>query len=377
MTSGSQHRVFIAHAGDAAEFARELGARLRRAKVATFIDDGELPAAKVHEALRASALFLFVVSAEAVEHGAPTLTELDWAVAARCKLLGVCADGHEHVIAPPEVAGGPWIRNAGSSSIEHTVAEVRGLLSMGLPRWVMPLGAFVLATAAGVLAMKHFEKHDSTPTAAPPETRAQDVADLDAGLAGNEAETLIELQMGDAGRPVGVWIGDEYSPIVAWTGIVEAGHAEGSPGQPPGVGRAPSHDEFTVEGLDDGLGGGTGRPATRMGDDRRADGGLGDGGLGPGFEPGPCPVRSRRDLKDALQLAVNYCLPSEHRATIVASVIVGQLTVGIARSDIADPNIDCVRAFVKRAYRGRGEMHLTPVSWLGCEAMTVAVTGYR
>ena len=379
VTSSVQRRVFIAYAQDAESFAHELAGRLRAADIAVVLDDGERAAAEVHDAVRRCQLLLFVISADAVEHGAHTLTVLDWAVSARRRLLGIHADGHDHVIPPPEVAAAPRVRGGTRTSVGDAVAEVRGQLGVGMrPRLGVALGLFAVAAAGG--AAGYHLWGDGGPAAVAPAPAPEPAVYLDAALpALDGGGPLVDVQMGDAGRPVGVWIGDEYSPIVAWTHINEREGVGGGPG-----------GGLTGAGVGPGGGGPGGtaplraRPRLRrlpdggLTDAALPDGAMGDGGVGlGGYDPGPCPVDSRKALKEVLQLAVNYCLPSEHRATIVASIVAGQLTVGIARSDIVDPNIHCVRTVVKRAYRGRGEMFLTPVSWLACERMTVAVTGYR
>lgn len=347
MTAGLQHRVFIAHAEDASDFTLELAARLRNSGVAIFLDDPELPDADIDDAALQAAvascsLFIFVVSARAIESGAYALIELDWAVGASCDLLGVTADGHEHVIAPPEVVGTRG-EPGRSSSVAHAVAQVHGLLSPGMSLRLKALLTLGVVTALGVVAMLSLK---APPYAGPVRpTGAHVVERFDAGepaaSAVADASQPVSVKMNDAGRPIGVWIGGEYSPIVAWA------EGSGSGGDGDGIG-------------DGGVRSGDGQGATAGGD----------------FAVGPCPVVTDADLRRALRLAANYCLSDSLRATIVALVVNGELSVGVAQSDDPWPNIHCVRTMVKRVYQGRGEMHLTPVSWRGCEAMSVAVHRY-
>jgi hypothetical protein len=155
--------VFLAHAADAKDFMRRLQTRLEAAGFHVFSDERELEPgsvydAEIEDAIKSCRVFVFVTSADSVASGAYALTELEWALKARRRLLGVHAEGHDQVRPPPEVDATTYVRTRGDRTAQ-TVSEVRSIMRAQraqeswwsrLPPWAR--SALIALLASAVIA---------------------------------------------------------------------------------------------------------------------------------------------------------------------------------------------------------------------------------
>jgi hypothetical protein len=155
--------VFLAHGADAKDFMRRLQARLEAAGFRVFSDERELEPgsaydAEIEDAIKSCSVFVFVTSARSVASGAYALTELEWALEARRRLLGVHAEGHDQVRPPPEVDATTCVSTRGDRAAQ-TVSEVRSIIRAQraqesgwsrLPPWAR--SALIALAASAVIA---------------------------------------------------------------------------------------------------------------------------------------------------------------------------------------------------------------------------------
>lgn len=153
-------RVFVSHSSDAKEFAENLTHRFEAAGISCFLDKKALPAGQAYDerlaqAVRRSAVFLFVISGRTAELSTYARTELNIAVEAKRRILGVRVPGFPDVKPPPAVLSTTMVPPDGEP-IAEALQRVQKLLPWycRTQKWVLPavtVAALALLTALGFI----------------------------------------------------------------------------------------------------------------------------------------------------------------------------------------------------------------------------------